>query len=84
MTHQPKSVGRVLVADFETLTPSICINSSQMCTYFCKDFVTGYCLYMVKNSISNRYSFSNRFHYSHLVKFMYSSLRCCKYSINYC
>ena len=32
--------------DFEALTLLILLNSSPMCTYFCKDFVAGYCLYV--------------------------------------
>ena len=40
MTYQPKSVGKM--ADFETLTAFISLNSSQMCTHYCKDLVTGY------------------------------------------
>ena len=46
MTYQPKTVGKM--AGFETLTFCISQNSSQMCTYFCKDLFTGYCLYLVK------------------------------------
>ena len=34
--------------DFETFTPCTYLNSIQMCTYFCKDLVTEYCLYLVK------------------------------------
>ena len=41
MTYQPKSV-KGKMADFETLTLFISKNSSQMCSYFCKDLVTGY------------------------------------------
>ena len=44
--YQPKSVDKM--ADFEALTLCIFLNSSQMCTYFCKDLVTGYCLYFIK------------------------------------
>ena len=57
MTYQPKSVDKM--ADFETLTLRISLNSSQMCTYFCKDLVTGYGLHLVKNSIPNCHPFSN-------------------------
>ena len=39
MTYQPKSVGKI--ADFETLTLRISLNSSQTCTYFCKNLVAG-------------------------------------------
>ena len=46
MTYQPKSVGKM--ADFETLTLCISLNSSQMCSYVCKHLVTGYCLYLLK------------------------------------
>ena len=53
ITYQLKSVDKM--ADSETLT----VNSSQICTYFCKDSVTGHCLYLVKNWISNRHPFSN-------------------------
>ena len=56
-TYHPKSVGKV--ADFETLTLCIFLNSSQMCTYFCKDLVAGYYLYLVKDLIPNRHPFSN-------------------------
>ena len=37
MTYKPKSVGKM--ADFETLTFCISLNSSQMCIYLCKDLV---------------------------------------------
>ena len=37
MTCQPKRVRKM--ADFETFTLSVSLNSSQMCTYFCKDLV---------------------------------------------
>ena len=47
-----KSVGKM--ADFETSIFYTSLNSGQMCTYFCKDLVTGYCLYLVKNSIPKR------------------------------
>ena len=46
MVCQPKSVGKI--ADFENFTLFISLNSGQMCTYFCKYFVTGHCLYLVK------------------------------------
>ena len=36
------------MADLETLTPSVSLNSSQMYTFFCKDLTTGYCLYIEK------------------------------------
>ena len=52
-----KSVDKM--ADFETLTLCISLNSSQMCTYFCKDLVTECCPHIVKNSIPNRLPFSN-------------------------
>ena len=35
MTYQPGKM-----ADFETLILCISLNSSQICTYFCKDLVT--------------------------------------------
>ena len=41
MTYQPKSVDKM--ADSETLTVCISLDSSQTCTYFCKDLVTGHC-----------------------------------------
>ena len=50
MTYQPMSVGKI--SDFETLTFCVSLNSNQMCTYFCKDLVTGYCLYLLKKSYS--------------------------------
>ena len=53
MTYQPKCTGKM--ADYENLTLYIFLNSSQMCTYFCKDIVIGYCLYLAENSILNRY-----------------------------
>ena len=65
MTYQPKCVGKI--THFETLTLCISLNSSQMCTHFCKDLVTGYfCLYLVKDFISNHHLSSNytSFHYS--------------------
>ena len=36
------------MADFQTLNLCISLNLSHMCTYFCKDLLTGYCLYLVK------------------------------------
>ena len=42
MMYQPKSVGKMV--DFEKLALSISLNSNQICTYFCKDLVTGYSL----------------------------------------
>ena len=39
MTYKPNSVDKM--ADFETLTLCISLNSSQMSTYFGKDLVTG-------------------------------------------
>ena len=51
MTFQHKSVGKM--ADVETLTLCVSLNSNQMCTYFYKDLVTGYFLYLLKNSIPN-------------------------------
>ena len=35
----------------------ICLTSSQMCTYICKDLVTGYFLYLVKKLDSQPLSF---------------------------
>ena len=49
------------IADFEILTNCLCLNSSQMFTYFCKDLVTGYCLYLVKSSIPKRHPFLTLF-----------------------
>ena len=46
MTYQPKSVGKM--ADFETLILHISLDSSQIFAHFCKDLVTGYCLYLEK------------------------------------
>ena len=46
MTYQPKRVNKM--ADFETLTLRISLISIQICTYFCNDSVTTYCLYLVK------------------------------------
>ena len=48
--------------------------------YFCKDLVTGYLLYLVKNSISKRHPFSNSFYYPHLVAMGLTSreIRVCK------
>ena len=51
MVYQSKSVGKM--ADLETLTLYISLNSSQMCTYFCKELVIMYCLYLVKILVSN-------------------------------
>ena len=45
-----------------TLTLYMSQSSSEMCTYFCKDLVTGYCLYLVKDSIHNHHPFSDQFH----------------------
>ena len=56
MTYQPKSAGKM--ADFKTLTLSISLNSSQMCTYFRKDVVTDYCLCLIKNPNPDPHSFS--------------------------
>ena len=47
MTYQPKSVAGKM-AEFETLTLCISLKSSQMCTYFCKNLIKGYCLYLAK------------------------------------
>ena len=33
-----------------------------MCTHFCKDLVTGYCLYLVEDLIPDRHPFSNGFY----------------------
>ena len=49
MRCQPKGVGKM--AEFETLTLCISLNSSPMWTYFCKDLVTEYCLYLIKKMI---------------------------------
>ena len=65
VTYQPKSVGKM--ADFETLSLCISLNSSKVCTYFFKDLVTGYCLCRLKNSIASRHPFSNRFCYPRLA-----------------
>ena len=46
MTYQPKSVGKM--ADFETLTLCISLNSSQMGSCFSKDLGTVYRPYLVK------------------------------------
>ena len=62
LTCQPKNVGKM--EDFEALTLCISLNQSEMCAYFCKDLVTGHCLYLVNNSIPNRHPFSDRFCYS--------------------
>ena len=43
MTYQSEGVDKMV--DFETFTLCISLNSSQMCAYFRKEFVTGYCLY---------------------------------------
>ena len=57
VTYQPKSVGKM--ADLETLTFCISLNSSQIYTHFCKDLATGYCLHLGKISILNFPPFSN-------------------------
>ena len=58
MIYQPKSKSKM--ADFDTLPLCFSIsNSSQMHTYYCKNLVTGYSLYLVKKSIPDRYQFSN-------------------------
>ena len=57
MMYQPKSVDKM--TDFEKLTLCIRMNSSQMCAYFCKDVVTGYCLYLLKHWIANHHSFQH-------------------------
>ena len=59
MTYQPKSVDKM--ADFETLTLFISLNSSQMCTHFCEDLVTGYCVYLVKNRFPTPVCFRHDF-----------------------
>ena len=59
MRYQSKSVGKM--ADFETLTLCISLNSSQMCTYFCKDSVTEYCPYLARNSIATVIHFRTDF-----------------------
>ena len=52
------------MADFETFILCVSWNSSQMCTYFCKDLVTGYCLCLVKGwLICKRHLFPNWFYY---------------------
>ena len=43
-TYQPKCVGQVV--GFETLALCISLKSIQMCTYFCRGLVAGYCLYL--------------------------------------
>ena len=65
MTYQAKSVSKM--AEFETLILCISLNTSQMCTYFHRDLNTGYCLYLVKSSISNCNPFSDRFCYPRFV-----------------
>ena len=65
MTYQPKCADEM--ADAETLIFCISLNSNQICTYFCKDLVTGYCLHLIENSIPNCHPFSNCFYYPHLV-----------------
>ena len=57
MMYQPKNVGKT--GDFKMLTLCISLNSSQVCTNFCKALVTKYSLYPVKNSIPNRHLFTN-------------------------
>ena len=47
MPYQSKSLGKT--TDFVTLTLCISLTSNKMCTYFCKDLVTGYCLYLVES-----------------------------------
>ena len=64
MTYQPKSEGKM--ADLETLTVCTSLNSSQVCASFCRDLVTGFCLYLVKNSIHNLHQISNWFYYPQL------------------
>ena len=54
MTYEPKSVGEM--ADFETLTLCIFLNSSQMCTY-----------YLEKNTFPYLHPFPNWFYYPYLV-----------------
>ena len=49
MAYQATSVGKM--ADFETLTLCISLNSRQMCAYFCKDLAAGYCLDLVKKTV---------------------------------
>ena len=44
--HLSKSADKMV--NFETLTLCMSLNSSQICTYFCKDLVRGFCLYLVK------------------------------------
>ena len=60
-----QNVGKM--ADFETLNLCMSLSSSQMCTYFCNDFITAYCLHLLKNSISHPRSFCNSFYYLHFV-----------------
>ena len=43
------------MADFEILTLCVSLTSSKMCTSFCKELVTRYCLYLVKRSIPSRH-----------------------------
>ena len=54
-----KSVDKM--ADIETFTLRISINSSQMCNYFFKDLVTGYRLYLVKIGFPTVIRFENAF-----------------------
>ena len=57
MTYQFKCAGKMV--DFEILTLCVSLNSSQVCTYFCKDLLVRYCLYLVKKSIPSRHPFLN-------------------------
>ena len=66
MTYQSKRVAGKM-GDFATLTLSISLNSSQMCTYSCKDLVTGYCLCLVKIQFLTVIRFKIKFIYPHLV-----------------
>ena len=62
ITYKPQSAGEMV--DFETFILSVPWNSNQMCTYFCKDLVTGHYLCLVKGSlICKRHLFPNWFYY---------------------
>ena len=75
MTYQPRSIGKM--EDFETLT---FLNSSQMHTCFCKDVVTGYCLYLVNDSIFQPSSFFKLIFFPHLVAMDLASREICVHS----
>ena len=48
---------------------------SQNVYLFCKDLVTGHCLYQVKHSISSHHPFSNWFYYPHFVDVKWNSCK---------